>query len=99
MHAAAWPIASQFGALADDPAARAAAYAKAAPVVLFVLLLMVAQTLNGVTKLLYARGDLELMFSSPAVAQEGAFRARSRGRPEALWLRRASSSFRWPMPA
>ncbi len=65
MHAAAWPIASQFGALADDPATRAAAYAKAAPVVLFFLLLMVAQTLNGVTKLLYVRGDLELMFSSP----------------------------------
>ncbi len=73
MHAAAWPIATQFAKLAADPGAQSAAYSRAAPAVLFVLLLMVAQTLNGVTKLLYSRGDLELMFSSPVSARKVLF--------------------------
>jgi ABC-2 type transport system permease protein len=64
LHAAAWPLARAF-ATADDAAGRSLAFARLAPGVLFVMLLMVAQTLNGVTKLLYARQDLDLLFSSP----------------------------------
>ena len=69
MHAAAWPVAVEFGALADLPGQRAEAELQAAPLVAFVLLLMLAQTLNGVTKLLYGRGDLDLILSSPVSPQ------------------------------
>ena len=37
--------------------------------VLFILLLMAAQALNGVTRALYGRGDLDLLFSSPISAR------------------------------
>ncbi len=62
MHAVAALVVTRFAELATD---RAAAYRQAAPVVLFLLLLMVAQALNGVTKLMYGRGDLDLVLSSP----------------------------------
>ncbi len=65
MHAAVWEIAADVGALSADPAARDAAGDAALPVAGFVLLLMLAQTLNGATKLLYARGDLDLVLASP----------------------------------
>ena len=73
MHAAAWPVATGFAELAANPGAQSAAYARAAPAVLFIVLLMVAQTLNGVTKLLYSRGDLDLLFSSPVSARRVLF--------------------------
>ena len=69
MHVAAWPIALEFVDLTDAPQGGFAAEAQAAPIVVFVLLLMLAQTLNGVTKLLYTRGDLDLLLSSPVPPQ------------------------------
>lgn len=66
MHAAVWSIAAEVGSLADAPATWHQAETVALPAAAFVLLLMVAQTLNGATKLLYARGDLDLLLSSPA---------------------------------
>ncbi len=66
LHAAVWGLAGEVGALAGAPATRGEAEALALPAAGFVLLLMVAQTLNGATKLLYARGDLDLLLSSPA---------------------------------
>ncbi|WP_237479566.1 hypothetical protein [Lichenibacterium dinghuense] len=66
MHAAVWGLASEAGALAADPARRGEAEALVLPAAGFVLLLMLAQTLNGSTKLLYGRGDLDLLLSSPA---------------------------------
>ncbi len=66
MHAAVWSIAGEVGSLAGDAATRTDAYAMALPFCGFVLLLMLAQTLNGATKMLYARGDLDLVLSSPA---------------------------------
>lgn len=65
MHAAVWGIAEDVGALAADPATRHQAFEVALPLSGFVLLLMLAQTLNGATKLLYARGDLDLLLSAP----------------------------------
>ena len=65
MHAAVWGIAEDIGALAADPATRHEAFDIALPLSGFVLLLMLAQTLNGATKLLYARGDLDLLLSAP----------------------------------
>ncbi len=65
MHAAVWSIASEIGEQAADPVTRPDAYAGALPLSAFVLLLMLAQALNGATKLLYARGDLDLVLSSP----------------------------------
>ena len=69
MHAAAWPIATRFAELTERSSDRGLVDAQAGPAVLFILLLLVAQTLNGVTKLLYTRGDLELMLSSPVSAR------------------------------
>ena len=66
MHAAVWGLADEAGALAADPATRPEALRLALPVAGFALLLMLAQTMNGATKLLYARGDLDLLLSSPA---------------------------------
>ncbi len=66
LHAAVWGLAGEVGALAGASATRGEAEALALPAAGFVLLLMVAQTLNGATKLLYARGDLDLLLSSPA---------------------------------
>ena len=65
MHAAVWAIAADIGALAAGAATRHEAFDVALPLSGFVLLLMLAQTLNGATKLLYARGDLDLILSSP----------------------------------
>ena len=65
MHAAVWGIAEDIGALAADPVTRREAFEIALPLTGFVLLLMLAQTLNSATKLLYARGDLDLLLSSP----------------------------------
>lgn len=62
--------------LAAIPGARGLAQSRTAPGslaltagVLFVLLLMGAQALNGVTRALYGRGDLDLLFSSPVSAR------------------------------
>ncbi len=68
MHLLVYPIAADFGALADTPARLDEAYGVALPMAAFALLLMTAQTLNGTTKLLYARGDLDLLLSSPVPA-------------------------------
>lgn len=62
IHAVAWPLG---WALADGPADDAHVADLAGGVAAFALLLMVAQTLNGATKLLYARGDLDLLLASP----------------------------------
>ena len=64
-HVAAWDIAGRVGKLASGLATRAEAEAYALPFAAFILLLLLAQTLNGATKLLYARGDLDLLLSSP----------------------------------
>ena len=69
MHAAVWGLAGEVGSLAADPTTRGEAEALVLPAAGFVLLLMLAQTLNGATKLLYARGDLDLLLSSPASAR------------------------------
>ena len=66
MHAAAWPAAKGLAARTPD----AAAVTRSRPGVLFVLLLMAAQALNGVTRALYGRGDLDLLFSSPISARQ-----------------------------
>ena len=66
MHAAVWSLADEVGSLAGNGATSGEAETLALPAAGFVLLLMVAQTLNGATKLLYARGDLDLLLSSPA---------------------------------
>lgn len=66
MHAAVWDLAGEIASLAASPATRGQAEALALPAAGFVLLLMSAQTLNGATKLLYGRGDLDLLLSSPA---------------------------------
>ena len=76
MHAAAWPVAVGFEDRSGASFHVDGREAEAAPLLAFVLLLMLAQTLNGVTKLLYTRGDLDLMFSSP-VPPERVFFVRS----------------------
>ena len=65
MHVAVWSTAGQIGALSSDAVTRQDAYSEALPLSAFVLLLMLAQALNGATKLLYSRGDLDLVLSSP----------------------------------
>ncbi len=65
MHLAAWPIAAEFSRRAQASPTSPAIEAEAAALVAFVLLVMLAQTLNGVTKLLYSRGDLDLLLSAP----------------------------------
>lgn len=66
LHAALWGLADEAGGRAADPASRPELLRAALPVAAFALMLMLAQTLNGATKLLYARGDLDLLLSSPA---------------------------------
>ena len=69
MHVLVYPIAADFGALADTRGGLDEVYGVALPMAGFaLLLLMTAQTLNGTTKLLYARGDLDLLLSSPVPA-------------------------------
>lgn len=68
MHLLVYPMAADFGALANTPARLDEVYGVALPMAGFALLLMTAQTLNGTTKLLYARGDLDLLLSSPVPA-------------------------------
>ena len=60
-HVIAWPLGGALGSDARDDGIADLAQGVAA----FALLLMLAQTLNGATKLLYARGDLELLLASP----------------------------------
>ena len=60
MHAAGWSAVNWLEATRGPDGVPALA-----PGVLFVLLLMVAQSLNGVTRALYGRGDLDLLVSSP----------------------------------
>lgn len=64
MHAAAWPAVQWLQASRDQPGSPAMAAGA-----LFVLLLMSAQALNGVTRALYGRGDLDLLYSSPVSAR------------------------------
>ncbi len=65
MHAAVWGLADEIGSLASAAGTRDEAYGIALPLTGFVLLLMLAQTLNGATKLLHSRGDLDLVLASP----------------------------------
>jgi ABC-2 type transport system permease protein len=63
-HFLAWPVARWIGTLetADDPAGFQLLMAGG---LLFVLPWMVAQSLTSATRTLYARGDLDLLLSSP----------------------------------
>lgn len=67
MHAVAW------AAIQKLDAARTQGFGAEARLisfgVIFVLLLMVAQSLNGATQALYGRGDLDLLVSSPLSAR------------------------------
>ena len=65
MHLAAWPIATDFSRRVQASPGSPAVEVEAAALVAFVLMVMLAQTLNGVTKLLYSRGDLDLLLSAP----------------------------------
>ena len=65
MHAAAWPAVIGLKTARETPGSLTLAAG-----VLFILLLMAAQALNGVTRALYGRGDLDLLFSSPMSARQ-----------------------------
>ena len=66
MHAAAWSTGVQLAAIADaDIAGRERVVADLAPAGAFILLLMLAQTLSGLTRTLYGRSDLDLILTSP----------------------------------
>ncbi len=66
MHVAAWTTGTQLAAVGlADAAGRARVALDLAPGLAFLLLLMLAQTLSGLTKTLYGRGDLDLLLSSP----------------------------------
>ena len=65
MHAAAWPAVRGLATARETTGSLTMAAG-----VLFILLLMAAQALNGVTRALYGRGDLDLLFSSPISARQ-----------------------------
>lgn len=70
MHAAAWSTGQELAALGlADAAGRARVLHDLLPGLAFILLLMLAQILSGMTRTLYGRGDLDLLFSSPFPAR------------------------------
>lgn len=68
MHAAAWPAVRWLQASRDQPGSPGMTAGA-----VFVLLLMAAQALNGVTRALYGRGDLDLLYSSPVSSRRLVF--------------------------
>lgn len=70
MHAAAWRTGTALAAIGlADAAGRARVVQDLSPGFAFILLLMLAQVLSGMTRTLYGRGDLDLLFSSPFPAR------------------------------
>lgn len=70
MHAAAWRTGTELAVLGlEDAAGRLRIVRDLAPGFAFLLLLMLAQVLSGMTRTLYGRGDLDLLFSSPFPAR------------------------------
>ncbi len=70
MHGAAWTTGTQLAEIGRaDAAGRARVIADLAPGVTFILLLMLAQALSGLTKALYGRSDLDLILASPFSAR------------------------------
>lgn len=66
MHGAAWQTGSELAAIGfADAAGRTRVVLDLAPGIAFVVLLMLAQALGGLTRTLYGRGDLDLILSSP----------------------------------
>lgn len=66
MHAAAWRTGTELAGIGRlDGAGRSGVVGDLSPGFAFLLLLMLAQVLSGMTRTLYGRGDLDLMFSSP----------------------------------
>jgi ABC-2 type transport system permease protein len=69
MHGAAWSTGLQLAAITvADSAGRERVAADLAPAGAFILLLMLAQTLSGLTRTLYGRSDLDLILTSPVPA-------------------------------
>ena len=70
MHAAAWSTGTQMAAIASaDVAGRERVAVDLATPGAFVLLLMLAQALSGLTRTLYGRSDLDLILTSPFPAR------------------------------
>jgi ABC-2 type transport system permease protein len=70
MHAAAWSTGTQMAAIAAaDGAGRERVAVDLAAPGAFILLLMLAQTLSGLTRTLYGRSDLDLILTSPFPAR------------------------------
>ena len=70
MHAAAWRTGTELAAVGfEDAPGRMRVARDLLPGFAFILLLMLAQVLSGLTRTLYGRGDLDLLFSSPFPAR------------------------------
>lgn len=70
MHAAAWRTGTELAAIGlEDGEGRTRVVRDLSPGFAFILLLMLAQVLSGLTRTLYGRGDLDLLFSSPFPAR------------------------------
>ena len=66
LHLVAWPVALWFGGLENGPDGDKFLTAAMRSGVFFVLPWVVASTMTAVTRMLYQRGDLDLLFASPA---------------------------------
>ena len=66
LHLVAWPVALWFGSLENGPDGRQFLTAAMRSGVVFVLPWIVASTMTAVTRMLYQRGDFDLLFASPA---------------------------------
>ena len=95
-HGIAWPLGAARSVARGRPPATHGSSTLAQGVAGFALLLMLAQTLNGATKLLYARGDLDLLLASPLPPRRVLRRARPGGGGGGLRLGRAVPGSRSP---
>jgi ABC-2 type transport system permease protein len=65
LHLVAWPVALWFGSLENGPDGGRFLTAAMRSGVIFVLPWIVASTMTAVTRMLYQRGDFDLLFASP----------------------------------
>ena len=64
-HAIGWPAALWLARLEADPLGQGSFYAALASGTIFVLPWLISQGMNGATRALYSRGDLDLLLASP----------------------------------
>lgn len=69
-HLIAWPIAQWFGQSPEQGGQSRLFYPALASAMLFVLPWLISQSLTSMTRALYTRGDLDLLFASPLASRK-----------------------------